>query len=32
MTIAKDITTMPITLEKSDVKVTQLTLVWVPVA
>ena len=31
MTIAKDITTMPVTLEKSDVKVTQLSLVWVPV-
>ena len=29
---AKNITTLPVTLEKSDVKVTQLSLVWVPVA
>ncbi|HRB02958.1 MAG TPA: DUF853 family protein [Ilumatobacteraceae bacterium] len=32
MTIAKNITTMPVTLEKSDVKVTQLSLVWLPAA
>ena len=32
MGIAKNITTLPITLEKSDVKVTQLSLVWIPVA
>ncbi len=32
MAIAKNITTLPITLEKSDVRVTQLSLVWVPVA
>ncbi len=32
MTIAKNITTLPVTLEKSDVNVTQLSLVWVPVA
>jgi len=32
MTIAKNITTTPVSLEKSDVKVTQLSLVWVPVA
>ncbi len=31
MAIAKNITTLPVTLEKSDVKVTQLSLVWVPV-
>ncbi|MCY7299071.1 MAG: hypothetical protein LH616_07665, partial [Ilumatobacteraceae bacterium] len=30
--IAKNITTLPVTLEKSDVKVTQLSLVWVPVS
>ena len=32
MNVAKDITTVPIPLEKSDVKVTQLCLVWIPVA
>jgi len=32
MGIAKAITTMPVTLEKTDVKVTQLSLVWVPVS
>ena len=32
MGIAKNITTLPITLEKSDVNVTQLSLVWIPVA
>ncbi len=32
MTISKNITTLPVTLEKSDVKVTQLSLVWIPVA
>jgi hypothetical protein len=32
MAIAKDITTLPVSLEKSDVKVTQLTLVWIPVS
>jgi len=32
MAIAKEITTMPVTLEKTDVKVTQISLVWVPVA
>ena len=32
MAIAKNITTTPVTLEKSDVKVTQISLVWVPVA
>ena len=32
MAIAKNITTMPVTLEKSDVKVTQLSLVWIPVS
>jgi len=32
MAIAKNITTLPVTLEKSDVKVTQLALVWLPVA
>ena len=32
MGIAKNITTLPVTLEKSDVKVTQLSLVWVPVS
>jgi hypothetical protein len=32
MGIAKNITTLPVTLEKSDVKVTQLSLVWIPVA
>jgi len=31
MTIAKNITTLPVALEKSDVKVTQLSLVWIPV-
>ena len=31
MGIAKNITTLPIPLEKSDVKVTQLSLVWIPV-
>ena len=31
MAIAKNITTLPVTLEKSDVKVTQLSLVWIPV-
>jgi chromosome segregation ATPase len=30
--IAKDTTTLPITLEKSDVKVTQISLAWTPVA
>ena len=32
MGIAKNITTLPITLEKSDVNITQLCLVWIPVA
>ncbi|MGB8859760.1 MAG: helicase HerA-like domain-containing protein [Ilumatobacteraceae bacterium] len=32
MAIAKNISTLPVSLEKSDVKVTQLTLVWIPVA
>ncbi len=32
MGIAKNITTLPVTLEKSDVKVTQISLVWIPVA
>ena len=32
MAVAKNITTVPVTLEKIDVKVTQLSLVWVPVA
>ena len=32
MGIAKNITTLPVTLEKSDVKVTQLSLVWIPVS
>ena len=32
MAVAKNITTLPVTLEKIDVKVTQLSLVWVPVA
>ena len=32
MAVAKDITTMPVTLEKTDVKVTQIALVWLPVA
>ncbi|MEQ1702594.1 MAG: hypothetical protein ABMA25_20990, partial [Ilumatobacteraceae bacterium] len=32
MAIAKNITTMPVTLEKSDVKITQLSLVWIPVS
>lgn len=32
MATAKNITTLPVTLEKSDVKVTQLSLVWIPVA
>jgi len=32
MTIAKDITTLAVPLEKTDVKVTQISLVWVPVA
>ncbi len=32
MGIAKNITTLPVTLEKSDVRVTQLSLVWIPVA
>ena len=32
MTIAKNITTLPVTLEKSDVNVTQLSLVWIPVS
>ena len=31
MAIAKDITTMPVPLERTDVKVTQLSLVWIPV-
>jgi len=31
MAIAKDITTTPIPLERTDVKVTQLALVWIPV-
>ena len=30
--VATQSETMPITLEKSDVKVTQLVLVWIPVA
>ena len=29
--VAKEITAEPITLEKTDVKVTQIALVWVPV-
>ncbi|MDO8391003.1 MAG: DUF853 family protein [Actinomycetota bacterium] len=32
MAIAKEVTTMPVPLEKTDVKVTQIALVWVPVA
>jgi len=32
MAVAKAITTMPVSLEKTDVKVTQLSLVWVPVS
>lgn len=32
MGMAKNITTAPITLEKADVNVTQLALVWIPVA
>ena len=32
MAIAKNVTMLPITLEKSDVNVTQLSLVWVPVS
>ncbi|MDO8361609.1 MAG: DUF853 family protein [Actinomycetota bacterium] len=32
MAVAKNITTMQVPLEKSDVKVTQIALVWVPVA
>ncbi len=31
MAVAKDITTTPVTLEKTDVRVTQLALVWLPV-
>jgi len=32
MTAAKNVATMPISLERSDVKVTQLVLAWIPVA
>ena len=32
MAVAKNITALPVSLEKSDVKVTQLTLAWIPVA
>jgi hypothetical protein len=31
MTAAKNVTTLPVSLERTDVKVTQLALVWVPV-
>ena len=30
--MAKNITTVPVSLERTDVKVTQLALVWIPVA
>jgi hypothetical protein len=32
MAVAKDITSLQVPLERSDVKVTQLVLVWIPVA
>jgi chromosome segregation ATPase len=32
MAAAKNVTTVPISLERTDVKVTQLALIWVPVA
>ncbi len=32
MAVAKEITTVPVTLEKTDVKITQVALVWLPVA
>jgi hypothetical protein len=31
MALAKNVTTMPVSLERTDVKVTQLSLVWIPV-
>ena len=32
LAVAKDITTMPVTLERVDVKVVQLSLVWIPIS
>ena len=31
MAVAKDVTTTPVTLERTDVKVTQMSVVWIPV-
>ena len=31
MAVAKDVTTTPVTLERTDVKVVQMALVWIPV-